>query len=112
MENIAALIIGISISIAGYYIGNGISKGLIFFKSNNTEYISSRFGEILFKQDEDIFNKRLVKKKYISKKLGVSMKEVDYLINEYPEIKYININGKIYYDRESLEVWIYNIFEQ
>ncbi|MCR8744253.1 hypothetical protein [Romboutsia lituseburensis] len=111
MDNLSALIIGASIAISGYYIGNGISKGLIFFKSNNSNYSSDKFGDILFQENEDIFNTKLVKKKYIAKKLGVSKHEVDYLIKEYPNIKYININGNIYYDKSSVQNWIDKIGE-
>ncbi len=109
MSNISALIIGVSIIISGYYIGNGICKGLIFFKSNKSEYCLDDITSILFKIDDEVFNKKLVNKKYIVKKLGIRSKEIKYLIKEYPGLKSININGKVYYERKSVDNWIESI---
>ncbi len=109
MSNIVALIIGISIIISGYYIGNGICKGLIFFKSNKSEECLDSIIDLLLKTDEEITDKKLVNEKYIIKKLGIKKDDLEYLINEYPGLNSINLKGKIYYKRKLVDEWIESI---
>lgn len=109
MSDVSVLIIGISIIISGYFIGNGICKGLVFFKSNRQENCLNNIFSIFYLTDEEITDKKLVNEKYIQKKLRIKKDMLQYLIEEYPGLKGINIKGKIYYKRKSVDEWIESI---
>ncbi|NKF07293.1 hypothetical protein J1C67_11925 [Clostridium gasigenes] len=53
---------------------------------------------------DDILQRKFVKKKYLCKWLGMSNKQVEVFIVQYPDIPSINIDVEIYYIREELNV--------
>ena len=105
MDISSTLIIAVSIILSGYFIGNGICKGLIFFKSNQSQHCLDNVVDTIFGED-NIFEEKLVNKKYIIKKLGIKNKDFEYLTEKYPGLNPIDINNKLYYERKSADEWI------
>lgn len=104
MDISSALIIGVSIILSGYFIGNGICKGLIFFKSNQLEHSLDNVVNTILGEEE-----KLVDEKYIIRKLGIKKNDFKYLTEKYPGLNPIDINNKLYYERNSADKWVNSI---
>lgn len=104
MDISSALIIGVSIILSGYFIGNGICRGLIFFKSNQSEHSLDNIIDTVCGEEE-----KLVNEKYIVRKLGIKKNDFKCLIEKYPGLNPIDINNKLYYERKSVDEWIDSI---
>lgn len=86
--------IGLGIAIAGYCIGEGLRA----------------FGKNDVKEGWDIFNNNdsheLLKENEVHYFLNISKEDARHLIDEYPSIPHMKINGNIYYSKEKLKEWI------
>ncbi len=100
--------ISIAIIISGFFIGNGIRNGLVCLK-NNTQQSEKSIWSLSSLQIDDILQRKLVKKKYLHKWLGIDKQNVDAFISQYPDIPHIHINNKVYYIREELNPWFFSL---
>ncbi|MGL5316499.1 MAG: hypothetical protein ACRC92_24800 [Peptostreptococcaceae bacterium] len=98
---VEAILIAIGIAAAGYFIGEGISFGLVNFKSGKKN------NEKTFKKAEPPHN-QLIREENISTWLGIPIEDGKELLKQYPEIPHIEINGKVYFIKEGLNDWISN----
>jgi hypothetical protein len=92
--------IAIGIALGGYFIGNGIRYGLVYFKSgklNESEKV----------EGNHLYNK-LIKEDSIHQWTGIPKSDAKDLIKKYPDIPHINLNGNIYYIKDGLNDWINN----
>lgn len=90
------LFLALGIAAAGYFIG----KGLENFKSpSTTESINN-----LFWDDHE-----LIKHNNIHYFMGVSKKDAEKLLEDYPDVPHIKLNGEIYYPRKKLREWLENL---
>ena len=112
MDNLSVNTLGLSIIIAGYFIGNGIRNGLTCFSKGEVHKDESSMWDLLRMQNEDVKQTKFVKKKYLRKYFGLSKKELDNFLNEYLDIPSININGQTYYIREELNEWMKNLYSK
>lgn len=102
--------LGISIIIAGYFIGNGIKNGLIYFNKGKVNEDETNAFDLLSMQNEDIRQSKFVKKKYLCKYFGLSKKQLDNFLNQHSDIPSIDINGETYYIREKLGEWVKGLY--
>ncbi len=100
--------ISISIIISGLFIGNGIRNGLVCLK-NNAKQSETSVWSLSSLQMDDILQRKLVKKKYLHKWLGIDKQNVDAFIYQYPDIPHICINNEVYYIREELNSWFFSL---
>ncbi|PWA12187.1 DNA-binding protein [Pueribacillus theae] len=89
--------IGIGMAIAGYFIGDGLKN----FKNPNAKNLIDSFDE-----DEEL---ELIKENEVHYFLGIAKEDVQSLIQEYPNIPHITINGKIYFQKSQLREWLLNL---
>ena len=110
MDSSSAYILGVSIIIAGYFIGNGIRNGLTCFNKGKVHTDETSMWDLLRMQDEDIRQSKLVKKEYLCKYLGLSKQQLDNFLKQYSDIPSINVNGETYYIREELSEWLKDLY--
>ena len=112
MDILSVYILGLSIIIAGYFIGNGIRNGLICFSKGEVHKDETSMWDLLRMEKEDIEQSKFVKKKYLSRYFGLSKKQLDNFLNQHLDIPSININGETYYIREELNEWMKNLYSK
>lgn len=89
--------IAIGISIAGYFIGDGLKN----FKNPNAK---SLFDSL----DEDSEHK-LIEENELHDFMGISKEDAKSLIKEHSSIPHVIINGKVYYPKVKLRKWLLNL---
>lgn len=112
MDSSSAYTLGVSIIIAGYFIGNGIRNGLTCFSKGEVHKDETSMWDLLRMQNEDIRQSKFVKKKYMRRYFGLSKKQLDNFLNQHLDIPSININGETYYIREELNEWMKNLYSK
>jgi len=93
MEMYIILGIAIGIAIAGYFIGDGLKN----FKNPTAP---NAFNFLEDEEDEVFLNE-----KEIHYFLGISKDDMGALLEKYPDIPHIELNGHTYYPREELREW-------
>lgn len=88
------IILAIGIATAGYFIG----KGLENFQQPSAENTIDSF----FQEDEN----QLIEEKNIHYLIGISKKDSQALLKEYPEIPHIQLNGRVYYHKKQIKEWL------
>ncbi|SFE83843.1 DNA-binding protein [Alteribacillus iranensis] len=86
--------LAVGIAAAGYFIGDGLKN----FKNPNA--IDSM--ENLFGNDEH----ELIKENEVHHFIGVSKKDTKTLLQDYPDVPHITLNGEVYYPKQKLREWL------
>lgn len=89
--------IGLGIAAAGYCIGDGLKN----FKNPHAKNLIDSL------DDDD--EHELIKENAVHHFIGVSKEDAKSLIQEHPGIPHIVINGKVYYPKAKLKVWLLNL---
>ncbi|WP_010651338.1 hypothetical protein [Oceanobacillus massiliensis] len=89
--------LAIGLAALGYFIGDGLKN----FKNPAAK------GLIESLDDDD--SHELLKENQIHWFMGISKEDVKSLLQEYPDIPHITINGNVYYPKEKLREWLINI---
>lgn len=92
--------IALGIAAAGYFIGNGL-------KNFNNPDAKDSLVEFLNDDDEH----ELIKENDVHYFMGISKEDAKVLIQEYPDIPHVLINGKVYYPKAKLRKWLTNLGE-
>ncbi|MDV2686079.1 DNA-binding protein [Alkalihalophilus lindianensis] len=89
--------LALGIAAAGFFIGEGIRNINNPNPKNMMDYLN---------EEED---HELIKEKHVHHFLGVSKEDATKLLEEYPSVPHIRLNGTIYYPKEKLRNWIKEI---
>ncbi|RYM05630.1 DNA-binding protein [Sporolactobacillus sp. THM7-7] len=89
--------IGVGIAVAGYFIGEGLKN----FGHPEAE-------SLLESQDADDKHE-LIREKEVHHFIGISKEDVGQLLQQYPDVPHIHLNGKVYYPKERLRQWLMEI---
>ena len=92
--------IGLGLAALGYFIGNGLTN---FKKGPVAQSLMDSFDA-----DED---HELVKENELHWYIGVTKEDAKKLIEEYPNVPHITLNGNNYYPKEKLRQWLLEIGE-
>jgi len=84
--------IGLGIAAAGYFIGNGLRN----FKNPILG---------MWDDDEDDSH-RLLKDSMVHQFIGIPKTDAEKLVEEYPDIPHLVINGTVYYPKGKLREWL------
>ncbi|MFD1361216.1 DNA-binding protein [Lentibacillus salinarum] len=87
-------LLALGIAAAGYFIGDGLKN----FK--NPRAIDSM--ESIFGNDDH----ELIKHSDVHYFMGVSKKDAEMLLRDYPDVPHIKLNGEVYYPRKKLREWL------
>jgi hypothetical protein len=91
--------LAIGIAIAGYCIGDGLKN----FKNPQSKDLL----DMMENDDEP----ELIPEKNVHHYIGISKDDVESLIEEYPEIPHLSINGNVYYPKGKLRKWLEELGE-
>ncbi|RLL44885.1 DNA-binding protein [Oceanobacillus piezotolerans] len=91
--------LAIGIAAAGYFIGEGIKN------FNNPD------GKDLLGDSYDDDQHELIKDKDVHHFMGISKEDAKLLVEKYPDIPHIELNGSIYYPKAKLRQWLMKIGE-
>lgn len=86
--------LGAGIALAGYFIGNGLKN----FKNPQSSAFEAFFNE----EDEH----ELVKENDLHLFIGISKEDAKALLQAYPDIPHLTVNGKTYYPKGQLREWL------
>ncbi len=89
--------LAIGLATFGYFIGDGLKN----FKNPSAK----GFLDSLDEEDEH----ELLKESDIHYFAGISKEDTTKLIEEYPDIPHIQLNGQVYYPKAQLRKWLKNI---
>lgn len=89
--------LAIGLAAFGYFIGDGLKN----FKNPS----SKSFLESLDEEDDH----ELINESSVHYFAGISKEDAKSLIEQYPDIPHIKLNGKIYYPKVKLREWLKNI---
>lgn len=92
------IILALGIAAAGYFIGKGLEN---FQHPEPGNTIDS------FLDDDD--DEILIPEKDIHYVIGVTKKDSEVLLQEYPEIPHIKLNGNVYYHKQEIKEWMKNL---
>ncbi|MCR6105051.1 DNA-binding protein [Salipaludibacillus agaradhaerens] len=95
-----AIILALGIAGAGYFIGSGLEN----FKSEQPGKGSSQFFE-----DE---SEQLIKDTDLHHYTGLSKEDARSLINAYPDVPHMKINGNVYYHKKNLDDWLMTLSDK
>jgi len=90
-----SIILAIGIAASGYFIGEGLKN----FKNPESS------GNVLESWDLSD-DHELIKEKDVHYFMGISKEDAKSLIEEYPDIPHISLNGNTYYPRIRLKEWL------
>lgn len=96
---LSSFFIALGIAAAGYFIGEGLKN------FNNPEAKSIDFWD-----DDD--EHELIHEKNVHYYIGISKNDAQSLINEYPNVPHVKINGNVYYPKAKLREWLLQIGDQ
>lgn len=91
--------LGLGLAAFGYFLGDGLKN----FKNP-----SSR-NALEFLDDDD--EHELIKANDVHHFLGVSKEDAQLLVDEYPDIPHIILNGQVYYPKVKLREWLMKLGE-
>jgi hypothetical protein len=86
--------LALGIAVAGYFIGDGLKN----FKKPYAR------GSIDFFDEEELINEHEVH--YF---IGISKEDTMALLDDYPDIPHLKINGKVYYPKAKLRQWLLSV---
>ncbi|WP_147804657.1 DNA-binding protein [Alkalicoccus halolimnae] len=90
-------LLAIGLAAAGYFIGEGLKN---FQNDKAKDPLENIFG----------FNKQeLIKESKVHSFLGITKRDAETLIQDYPSIPHITLNGKVYYPKHQLQEWMKEI---
>lgn len=89
--------IALGIAAFGYFISDGLKN----FKNPSASNVVD-----MLTNDE---NHQLIKQSDLHWYIGVSKEDAKKLIEEYPDVPHMSLNGQIYYPKEQLRQWLLNI---
>lgn len=89
--------LGIGIAAFGYFIGSGLKN----FKSPDPPGMSA-----FYDLEED---HKLVKESDLHWFIGVSKEDAKKLVEEYPDVPHLILNGTKYFPKEKLKKWLMEI---
>ena len=89
--------LAIGIAVAGYCIGDGLKN----FKNPAAKTVMDYFEE-----DDD---HELVKEKDLHYFIGISKEDTQALIEKYPEVPSVELNGTLYFSKIKLREWMKNL---
>ncbi|MBB6450224.1 hypothetical protein HNR44_002207 [Geomicrobium halophilum] len=95
-----SLFLALGFAAAAFFIGDGLKN----FKSSNGN-------DFNFKEMFSETTPELIKENQLHYYIGLSKQDARSLIQEYPDIPHITINGQVYYPSAKLREWIKNIGE-
>ncbi|SES27043.1 DNA-binding protein [Salipaludibacillus aurantiacus] len=93
------IFLGLGIAAAGYFIGRGLEN----FKNPDATH---SLGKMWDEQAEDGFSNYLIPEQEVHHHIGLSKEDAQALINEFPDIPHVKVNGKVYYHRQKLRQWL------
>src|SRR5699024_3854763 len=88
--------LGLGLAVAGYFIGDGLK----YFKSNKRKSMVDHYSNWYFTNE-------LIKEKDIHHFLGMDKQDAKKLVEQYPDIPHLNLNGNIYFPQEKLRQWLH-----
>lgn len=91
------IFLGIGIAVAGYFIGEGLKN----FKNPTNEKVLDNLKE---RQDAVLISEHV-----IHNFIGVKKEDVKSLVEDYPEIPHVRLNGTTYFPRSKVMEWIHKI---
>lgn len=86
--------LGVGIALAGYFIGNGLRN----FKNPQPTALEGFFNE------EN--GHELMKESDLHILIGISKEDAKALLQAYPDIPHLTVNGKNYYPKGQLREWL------
>lgn len=89
--------VGLGLAAAGYFIGEGLKN---FGNSDSKSLVDS-----LMHEEDETF----IKEKDLHYVLGLSKDDAKQLIQDYPDVPHIKVNGNLYFQRTQLLEWMSNI---
>lgn len=89
--------LAIGIAVAGYCIGDGLKN----FKNPSAKNILD------FLEEED--EHELIKENNLHNFIGISKEDTKALIQKYPEIPSVELNGTLYFSKIKLREWLKNL---
>lgn len=89
--------LAIGLAALGYFIGDGLKN----FKNPS----SRSFLESLDAEEEY----ELIKEDSVHHFMGISKEDAKGLLEQYPDIPHITLNGHIYYPKAKLREWLKNV---
>ncbi|MFD2760665.1 DNA-binding protein [Lentibacillus juripiscarius] len=87
-------LLALGIAAAGYFVGEGLKN------FQNPRAIDSM--ESIFGNDEH----ELIKHSDVHHFMGVSKKDAEMLLRDYPNVPHIKLNGEVYYPKQRLREWL------
>lgn len=91
--------LAIGLAAFGYFIGDGMKN----FKNPSSE----SFWDSLEAEDEH----ELIKENSVHYFMGISKEDAKKLLEEYPDIPHIKLNGQVYYPKAKLREWLLKLGE-
>lgn len=89
--------LGLGLAAFGYFLGDGLKN----FKNPSSK------NALDFLDDDD--EHELIKANDVHHFLGISREDTNHLIEKYPDIPHLTLNGNIYYPKARLRKWLKEI---
>lgn len=84
---------------AAYFIGNGLKN----FKNPNSTSLSNSFS---FDNDDFWGEPKLIKESKVHDYIGISKEDAKSLVEDYPSVPHIIVNGQTYFPVKKLKAWV------
>ncbi|SHG01509.1 DNA-binding protein [Ornithinibacillus halophilus] len=95
--DLGLLYLGLGLAAFGFFIGDGLKN----FK-NPSAKLSDAF-------DDEEEEYKLIKQNELYWVIGVSKEDAKKIIEEYPDIPHITIDGNVYYPKKKVKEWLMTI---
>jgi len=87
--------LGLGLAAFGYFIGDGLKN---FKNPTSINAVENIFGD-----DE---RNELIKEADLHWKIGIRKEDAKKLVEQYPDIPHLEINGQIYFPKQQLQQWL------